>query len=254
MNINVSEKFPHLSNAPIVEAVIDLRAKPSVPWDQEVFQKRLKEKLPDYPTAQPQRRFQGEFKAEAGKPFEQRVVDLGWTGLLFRSKNEPNVAQFQKDGFAFSRLKPYHNWQTFEAEALRLWNTYVELAKPEAIERLGVRFLNRMLFPADGFRLDDYLKDSPQPLPTLGLIRAGFLHVDTLRMPQTGYVVNLVRTEQPAEVTSAGIPIILDIDVFVHGPMELDELLLKKRLADMQWLKNKIFFNSITARTKESVQ
>ena len=36
--------------------------------------------------------------------------------------------------------------------------------------------------------------------------------------------------------------------------MELDELLLKKRLADMQWLKNKIFFNSITAKTKESVQ
>lgn len=251
MNIDISETFPHLTRAPIVEAVIDLRANPSVQWDQDDFQKRLKQQLSDYPTAQPQRRFQGEIKAEAGKPFEQRVVDLGWSGLQFRSKDQSNVAKFEKDGFAFSRLEPYQDWHSFEAEALRLWKTYVELTRPVAIQRIGVRFINRMLFPADGFRLDAYLNDSPQPLLSLGLIRGGFLHVDAFRVPETAYVVNLARTEQPIEGTPARIPVILDIDVFTYELMALDETLLKKRLAEMAWWKNKVFFSSITAKTQE---
>ena len=254
MNIDFSEKFPHLSRAPIVEAVIDLRAKPSVQFDQKDFQKRLEERLPDYPTVRPQRTFQGEFKAEAGKPPEQRVVDLGWSGLLFQSQDQSRVAQFQREGFAFSRLKPYQEWELFEAEALRLWKTYVELASPVAVQRIGVRFINRMPFLADGFRLDDYLNDSPQPLPTLGLIRGGFLHQDSFRLPETNYVVNVIRTVQPAEGTPASVPVILDIDVFTNAQMELDEALLKKRLAEMRWLKNKIFFVSLATRTKERLQ
>ena len=57
---------------------------------------------------------------------------------------------------------------------------------------------------------------------------------------------------QPAEGTTAQIPIILDIEAFVYGPVELDEPSLKKRLAVMQWLKNKVFFSSITDKAKES--
>ena len=250
MNIDLSERFPHLSRAPIVEAAIDLRAILSVQLHQEDFQKCLKQKLPDYPTAQPQLRFQGEIKAEAGKPLEQHVVDLGWIGLMFRSQDQHNVAQFQKEGFTFSRLEPYQDWQAFEAEAFRLWKTYVELARPVAIQRIGVRFINRMLFPADGFRLDEYVSCAPQPLPSLGLIRGEFFHHDTLQVPGTNYVVNLIRTVQPAEGMPLRIPVILDIDVFSNAPMELDEARLKKRLSEMRWLKNKTFFDSITAKTE----
>ncbi|MGD1001820.1 MAG: TIGR04255 family protein [Candidatus Brocadiia bacterium] len=250
MNIDFSETFPHLPRAPIVEAVIDLRAKPSVPWDQEAFQKRLKEKLPDYPTAQQLRQFQGQLTAEAGKLPEHRVVDIGWTGLQFWSKDQHNVAKFEKDGFAFSRLEPYQNWKAFEEEALRLWKAYVELTLPDVIQRIGVRFINRMLFPNDGFRLEDYLIGSPQPLASLGLARGWFLHQDALRLPETSYMVNLIRTMQPAEGTPAKVPLILDIDVFIYEPMDLDEAPLKKRLVEMQWLKNRVFFDSITPKTK----
>jgi uncharacterized protein (TIGR04255 family) len=250
MNIDISEAFPHLPRAPIVEAVIDLRVKPSVQWAQEDFEKHLKEKLSDYPTAQSLRSIQGEFKSETGKPPEQRFVDLGWTGLLFRSQDQHNVAKCEKDGFTFSRVEPYQNWEIFETEALRLWRTYGEITSPVAIQRIGVRFINRMLFAADSFRLEDYLIDSPQPLASLGFARGWFLHQDALRLQETGFMVNLIRTMQPAEGTPARVPVIMDIDVFTCEPIELDEAPLKKRLAEMRWLKNKIFFGSITAKAK----
>ena len=40
--IDLSEKFPHLSKAPIVEAVLDIRVVPSVKWDEAGLQKGIK--------------------------------------------------------------------------------------------------------------------------------------------------------------------------------------------------------------------
>jgi uncharacterized protein (TIGR04255 family) len=254
MKINLSENFPQLSRAPIVEAVLDLRAKPSVQWDQEAFKQQLKEVLPDYPKIEAQRAFKGEIKAGVGQPPEQRVIDLGWNALRFRSADKLQVAQFRKDGFAFSRLKPYQNWNPFTAEALRLWGVFVKVMRPEAIQRVGVRFINRISFPADGFSLEDYFLSSPQPLVALGLVPAGFLYRDTLIVPETGYKVNLVRTIQPPEGTPPSLPVILDIDVFINSPMELDDTALRQRLGEMRWLKNKVFFGSVTRKAKGIIQ
>jgi uncharacterized protein (TIGR04255 family) len=214
----------------------------------------LKTDLPDYPTVQPQRAFRGEFKSEVGKLPEQRVFDLGWTGLQFRSKVVPQVVQFQKEGFSFSRLQPYERWQLFEDEALRLWNIYVQLVRPLAIQRVGVRFINRMPFPDGGFRLEDYLDGAVQPLSLWGLSSKTFLYQDTLSVPETSFSVNLVRTVQRSEDAPSTKLVILDIDVFTNIPEELDDGLLRQRLAEMRWLKNKIFFGTITPKTKEIFQ
>src|SRR5439155_7597027 len=95
---------------------------------------------------------------------------------------------------------------------------------------------------------------SSHPLPALEWRRANFLHRDTLVVPETNYLVNVVRTVQPAEGEPASIPIILDIDVFTNAPMELNDGLLQTRLTEMRWLKNKVFFASITAKTKGMFQ
>lgn len=251
MHIDLSEKFQHFSRAPIVEAAVDLRAKPSIQWDQEGFRDRLKKTLPDYPAIQEHRSYHGEIKAEAGKPPEQRVVDLGWSGLLFRSKDQLQVAQFQKEGFAFSRLQPYQNWEQFITEALRLWKIFIGVMQPVAIQRIGIRFINKMSFPAEGLSPDVYLEDFPQPLLSLEFIRTGFLHRDIFIVPETNYSVNLIRTIQPAAGAPLNISIILDIDVFTTVPTELKDADIEKRLMEMRWLKNKIFCDSITQKTKE---
>jgi uncharacterized protein (TIGR04255 family) len=134
--VDFTEKFPHLSRAPIVEAVLELRCRAGLAWDQEAFQNRLKSLLPDYPQMQAQRLLQHELRAEAGKPPEQLLKDLGWRGLVFRTANGQHVAQFKQDGFVFSRLYPYEHWEGFVQEALRLWGIHLEIAQPTEIQRV----------------------------------------------------------------------------------------------------------------------
>lgn len=251
MKIDLSEPTPTcLSRAPIVEAVIDLRAKPTANWEPEELKALLKRELPDYPVVQTQRAFKTELKATAGKPPEQNLIDLGWSGLMLTSADKLQVVQFQKEGFAFSRLAPYKDWVTFSTEALRLWAIYVKVMKPQAIQRMGVRFIDRMLFPADGLKLKDYIFELPQPLESIGLVSRGFLYRDTLAVPDTEYIISIIRTIQPSEGTPPKLPVILDIDVFTNNPAELDGSLICHKLEEMRWLKNKTFYSIVTDKTK----
>jgi uncharacterized protein (TIGR04255 family) len=55
--------------------------------------------------------------------------------------------------------------------------------------------------------------------------------------------VNLIKTVQnvPGE-----IGLILDIDVFMQNPFEYNEPRIKECLEEMRWIKNKVFFGSLT--------
>lgn len=54
IEIDTSEKFPHLPKAPIVEAAIQWHAAPSDPFDPQRLHEALKDKLPEYPLITPQ--------------------------------------------------------------------------------------------------------------------------------------------------------------------------------------------------------
>src|SRR5438094_288898 len=48
-------------------------------------------------------------------------------GFFFSSVDGRQVVQARLDGFAFSRLKPYKDWDHLRAEAKRLWRDYVDV-------------------------------------------------------------------------------------------------------------------------------
>lgn len=76
----------------------------------------------------------------------------------------------------------------------------------------------------------------------------GFMHQDTLAVPNYPYAVNVIRTIHPP--VAPGIPglvLILDIDVFTTQAFELDRAAMRQRLLEMRWLKNKAFFGSVTS-------
>ena len=250
IEIDVTEQFPHLENAPIVEAVIDFRARFEKAWQQEEMQALLRVALPEYPQVVGQRGFQAKFEAGPVDLPTATTEDLGWKGLVFRSADNLQVAQFQRDGFAFSRLAPYQDWDLFSAEALRLWRVYSEVSTPVTVGRLGLRFINRIEVPASG-QLEDYLTVGPRCPPNIALPFMGFFHIDTFSVPGHPYLVNLRRTvENSADAAALKTAFIIDVDVFATEG--LDELsAIQKRLLDMRWLKNKIFFGSVTPEVIE---
>ncbi|CUQ66311.1 TIGR04255 family protein [Candidatus Nitrospira inopinata] len=255
LKIDATEQFPRLAHAPIAEAVIDIRARAEAPWEESAVRQCLVPLLPAYPHIESQREFEHALQVGPGQETVQIHRDLGWKGLRCESADHVHIAQFNRDGFVFSRLRPYDHWEQFHGEAMRLWKVYRDLARPSAIQRLGLRFINRIELPLDGLRPDDYLHMPADVLKGLPLSRAGFFHRDVLGVPGYPYLVAIVRTVQPIQVSGGkGFGLLLDIDVFSTEPFDLRDDLLAQRLVEMRWLKNKAFFGSITQQALETFQ
>lgn len=238
--IDINEKFPHLTKAPIVEAVLAINVSLSEQWDETTLQNVLKERLPDFPKIEPLR--MASHKFTVGKSDYHETQDLV-VGIKLESNSNPHIVQFNKDAFVFSRLEPYSDWKQFSHEALRLWEVYYELLKPADVGRIGLRFVNRIKIKQDTIKLDDYYQYPPQSIKELNWPLSGYLHHDVMLVPDTKYAVNLIKTVQP---DPGEIGLILDIDVFRQEPFVYNEPRFVEYLEEMRWVKNKIFFGSLT--------
>jgi uncharacterized protein (TIGR04255 family) len=236
--IDLSETFEHLPNAPIVEAVIHWRARAEKKLEPATLLEQLKAKLTDYPHSQRQQEIgmETEFNAE-GAAMRQHHA---WHGFRFESADKFQVAQYTRNGFVFSRLKPYQDWEKFQAEAQRLWCIYRELAEPSEVQRLGVRFIN--LMPVNPKEVASLLTLPPRSPQSMKLPIDTFLHQTKFDIPDHPYELNVVQTIQPpAPPERESFGLILDLDVGTTRPIPFDEI--DNRLLQMQWIKNKAFFS-----------
>jgi len=248
--IDLKEKFTHLSKAPIVEAALDIRVVPSAQWDEISLQAELKKHFPDFPKVETIREARVQI-VPPGPPGKPAFEDIGCVGLKFHSNDNLHIAQFNRGAFVFSRLTPYADWGKFSQEALRLWTIYCELLKPTEVRRIGLRFINRITIKQETVEFSDYYRYPPESLKELNWPLAGYLHHDVMRVPETPYSVNLIKTVQNVH---GEIGLILDIDVFMQSQFKYDELRIIECLEEMRWVKNKIFFNSITEKALEELK
>lgn len=253
LEIKLDEVFEHFPKAPIVEAVIDIRAPATTAFEEASVRSHLDEELKDYGFLDSRREFRHELEleAEGGKAPSQKLHDLGWKGVRFRSTDEKHIAQFNRDGFVFSRLEPYKNWEQLSTEGFKVWTVFKEVAQPTEILRLGLRFINRIPLPVGELRFEDYIQPAPVSPIGMDLPFHGYMHHDTLAVPDHPYAITVIRTIQlPPNSGGPGVALILDIDVFTTQGVRLDEGILIQRMNEMRWLKNKVFFGSVTEKTK----
>lgn len=249
VDIKIKETFEHLPSAPIVEAVIEIRARATRALEESSFRSALEPRLSGYGFLDSLRGFQGEVRIEGGKPPVQQVSELGWMGLRFRSTDGKHIAQFKRDGFVFSRLEPYVTWEQLYGESERLWVVYKELAQPSEAQRLGLRYINRIKLPPAELAFEDYIQPAPSTPHKLDLPFEGFMHYDTLAVPGHPFAINIIRTVQrPSGTVDVGVALVLDIDVFTTQSLDVDDGFFRQRLLEMRWLKNKLFFGSITQK------
>lgn len=236
------ETFPHLSKAPIVEAVIDIRITPKNDIDEKKLKKKLKKMLPEYPNLEKihTKSFEISFGNIEG---QTKVNDLGFVGYKLRHKTEPYIAQFYKDTFVFSRLSPYNKWVSFSKEAVRLWDIFRKIMNPDEIQRIGVRYINKIVTTEPVLELSDYYVSGPESIPKTDWPIAHFLHKDTYS-PNDKYIVNVVKTIQIKQ-KNTNMGLILDIDVIMNKKMFVDTDKINKYLLEMKDLKNISFFNSL---------
>jgi uncharacterized protein (TIGR04255 family) len=242
-------KIRHLKNAPIKEAVIDFRAKVSPEFDVKKFlvlKDELREKFPKF---EERLLFKGGIKFKHGKP-EQPITEYqGIHGYFFKTQDEKKVVQFRIDGFTFSKLKPYTNWEEVFREARELWEVYLKLAKPESIPRLAVRYINHIEISLPIVDLSKYFTKPPEVPDDINSVIHGFLSKLVVYNQSLKISANIIQALEKSARSDNTIIIILDIDAFKVGDFisKHDEILITFK--DLHNFKNQIFFNSITEET-----
>jgi uncharacterized protein (TIGR04255 family) len=237
------QTYPHLAKAPIIEAIIEWRVKldPNFPVDS--LKRAGKILAPDYVVVREQRGFQ--YKVKAGKQLSHTTRDLGIQGYQFRSADKLRVATLKQDGFSFSRLRPYSRWEDVFTEAQRLWKIYREVAEPEEISRLGVRYINRIPLPMPVNDFSQYLRESFTVPPGVPQTLSSLLTRVVVHEPSSGVVVNIIQVIE-GQIVEGTLPFILDIDAYhaKHIDPNLEDFgALFEQLREM---KNRVFFATLT--------
>ncbi|HVX85779.1 MAG TPA: TIGR04255 family protein [Phycisphaerae bacterium] len=239
MKIDLGEEFPKLGRPPIVEAVLSVWARPGRSGDLSQIVEQFEEGASDYSVAM--------FPvAAAGKALEE---EDSWVRL--ESDDGKRSINVRKGVYEFHWVGGYKTWDFFSMAALEMWRVYRGVTEPPEIQRMSVRFVNRLDLPEGETRFEGYLEGPPEPPRGLELPFVGYFHRDQFLVPEQPYTVRILRTIEAPTGTVGSWRIIVDVEVSTIGPMSTADAAVKSRLPDMQWLKNKAFFGSVTGKAIE---
>lgn len=241
-------KYTHLENAPITEALVDIRVKMREDLTVEQLESIYNSISGQYPDKKARHKWEGKFEFKKG----ELPVSLGTEtidGYIFTSTDQKQIFQARLDGFTFSRLKPYETWERLRDEAYRLWQKYREVVSPE-ITRVALRYINKMEFPLPIKDFSDYLTAAPIVPEGLPQGVSSFLTRVVIHEPSIDAAA--IITQALEQVVNPNlVPLILDIDVFKQKSEGISEKDAWDTLEKLRHFKNKIFFESITEKAKE---
>lgn len=256
----MDEKWPHLPNAPISEALIDIRipfAPSTLMKSLSSLQERVRER---YPRRDKRMTFEGQVQfIAATQQVSTRAEAPKHLGYAFGSDDRLQVFQARLDGFTFNRLKPYTDWESLRKEAHDLWLLFRAAAKPTAVTRLGLRYINRIDVPSESIELADWFNTAPNLPTAIGPIAGLFMRlVVKVENPSAMAIITMAGDQQAGQIAPP-LSIIFDIDVFreEQGDSSLakswasSDAALWALIEDLRQAKNRIFFSSMTDRTLE---
>lgn len=246
--------YPHLTNAPIVEAITEYQVLPAPDLTGEALGS-----FADPLEAFPNREQLGLLSLNIGPvglhlpPAIQTVP--GVAGYKFTSADRRHIIQARPQAFALSHLAPYTDGDTLRAEFGRLWQRFREVAQPQRIHRIGLRYINRIEMPLPLRDFSDYFQlfvSLPEPLPQ-GLaefaLRAVLPDVET-----PGQAATVILTLEPVGPASTAVVVLLDIDAYRIVDLAPDAAEIDDIYASLRQYKNRIFFNSLTEKALRRYQ
>lgn len=239
-------------NPPIQEALLDIQV--ALPGDVTMdtlknFQAGLESRFPEKKERVSwQQGFQISGVGETHAVSSARSVD----GYLFVSKAEGKTVQARRDGFTFNKLRPYSNWENFSGEAKELWQRYVELAHPASVQRIAVRYLNRIALPLPLRDLREYCSLFPDLPPALPQGMSEFFLRVAMPIADAPCVSIVTLTFEPPMPGATTLNLIFDNEAaYGFNSLTVDTETIWSKLAELRDLKNKVFDASLTEKAKE---
>jgi uncharacterized protein (TIGR04255 family) len=213
-------------NPPIVEVVVEFRFVPAELWDLTVPGLVYDRLRGQFPRKRLLKVLESEAAAEsAGIRQEFRLADR----MQFLREDEKGFVQVGPDLLAVNHLAPYPTWEGFVPLVHDALVAYIGIARPKGLRRIGLRYVNRIVIPANPVELADYLNFRPFIGPGLPQRMSGFiLGVQTPYDDGRDILRLQLTTDEPGALDS--VVVLLDMDYFMARP---EAVLLSKAL---EWI------------------
>jgi len=214
------KKGVRYKNPPLIEALCELQFQKTGMVPNIILGKLYEQIEGDFPTVET---FKGiGVKANDEKLSQSIVVE---ERTRFVSKDKTRLIQVGEGLLVANQLKPYADYSTFRAFIKNVVDTYYKVAKPEGLQSIGMRYINRVEMNLNqplsdifniGFTMPDTFQDFPDPF----LLRTEFEYSEG----RDKLIVILATAQIQDNSTKA---IMLDFDYRLVKPEGINEELLE---------------------------
>jgi uncharacterized protein (TIGR04255 family) len=154
-------------NPPVVEAVCQFRFTSASPWDLTIPGMFYEKIRVDYPIKE-QRIIHELIAADPNQ--KEPVQNLITHELaVFLNPQRTAFIQLGQNILSIHTLQPYPGWSSFLPQIQLAHTHFLQFFEPSGIQRIGLRYINRITLPAEKIQLNQYfnlLIHTPTNLPS----------------------------------------------------------------------------------------
>lgn len=208
------------ANPPLIEAVCEFRLTPDSKWDPTIPGLMYEKVRGEFPNKEQRLIQEVELTQDSqGMRQQLRTSERAW----FLSDDRKTFVQIGTRLLAINRLKPYISWAEFRPKIEKAFETLLDTADDaKGLQRIGLRYINRIEIPGASVDLDDYFEFRPflgSNLPRsmasfiVGCLLPFFDGRDSCRVQLTNAV--------PEDYGNSAF--LLDLDYFLDRPQAVPE-------------------------------
>lgn len=131
------------ANSPLTEAVCEVRFRSDVGWD-DATANAIYESLSS--------EFSRQITSSARFVAEDHNVEE--TLQFWREGDEDGVVILSPNALSVTLFQPYPGWDQFKELVIRVYDAYLQIAQPNGILRIGLRYINEITIPATDEAVD----------------------------------------------------------------------------------------------------
>ncbi|WP_416760134.1 TIGR04255 family protein [Roseateles sp. So40a] len=239
----------HLRNAPIREALIDIRCEtPKSPIDLVVaYANKIA-----VSGSQVNDIWDGEvtFKLDAaeGEPNSLHSATRVGKRVDLPIGKHRDVVQLKARELTFSRLAGYENWESMATPAFECWSGFARSVPMARVDQIAVRYINAIQLPLPIVDFREYLVAPPDIPDGLPQMLRGYM--SRVSFGQDDMLANVTQVLEGLTPDGSEASVLLDIEV--ASPCSMDPLDVGgiREIADrLRNFKNEVFFRYLTEKT-----
>ncbi len=213
-------------NPPIEEALVEFRFEPSQEWDLTMpgrLHGELREAYPGKPRQQ--NVVQASLVAQQGQAPNFAVREgLGKVQLV--TDDASRLVAIGPDVLSVHMLRPYQRdeegsgWDEFRPRMIEALSAYWDVAEPSGVQRIGLRYINKVVIPESSVEVARFLKAAPPSVEGLPEQLGGFVGRVEYVYPDD---VRLVVSHATVEAPEGQVAFLMDIDLIWQSDEAVDK-------------------------------